>query len=190
VIVIGGHLDSWDLGQGAHDDGAGCVHAIEALRLLKELGLRPRHTIRAVMFMNEENGTRGAQADAATKRPGEADIAAIESDSGGFLPPGFGVGGNPATCGSIARWAPLFAPIEADRFKKGGGGVDNGPLMAKGVPGLGLNVNHQRYFDFHHSDNDTIEAVNERELELGAFAMAIMSYLLAEEGLPAPTSAK
>src|SRR5262249_54423499 len=117
-------------------------------------------------------------------------IAAIESDSGGFLPLGFSIGGTPAAFDSIAKWAPSFAPIGADGLKKGGGGPDLGPLMAKGVPGLMLSVNHQRYFDFHHSENDRIEAVDERELELGAIAMAIMSYLLAEEGLPAPTSTK
>jgi Zn-dependent M28 family amino/carboxypeptidase len=190
VVVIGGHLDSWDLGQGAHDDGAGCVQSIEALRLLKELNLRPRRTIRAVMFMNEENGTRGAQAYAAANRPGETHIAAIESDAGGFLPLGFGVSGRPEVFEAIARWAPLLAPIEADRIKHGGGGVDIGPLMARGVPGLGLSVNHQRYFDFHHAETDRIEAVNDRELELGSIAMAIMSYLIAEEGLPAPAAAK
>jgi Zn-dependent M28 family amino/carboxypeptidase len=191
VVVIGGHLDSWDLAQGAHDDGAGCVQSIEALRLLKELGLRPRRTIRAVMFMNEENGTRGAQAYAAEKRPGETHVAAIEADSGGFLPLGFGVSGSPEAFEAISRFAPLLAPIEADRIRKGGGGVDIGPLMAKGVPGLGLRVNHQRYFDFHHAETDTIAAVDDRELELGAIAMAIMSYAIAEEGLPtAPPSSK
>jgi carboxypeptidase Q len=190
VVVIGGHLDSWDLAQGAHDDGAGCVHSIEALRLLKELGLRPSRTIRAVMFMNEENGTRGARAYAAKQRPGETHIAAIESDSGGFLPLGFTIGARPAVFEAISKWADLFLPIEIDRFKRGGGGVDIGPLMAQGVPGLGLSVNHQRYFDFHHSANDTIDAVDGRELELGAIAMAIMSYMLAEEGLPQPGPAK
>jgi carboxypeptidase Q len=186
VIVIGGHLDCWDKGQGAHDDGAGCVHAIEALRLLKELGIRPKRTIRAVLFMNEENGNRGGQAYAAASRPGETTVAAIESDSGGFMPRGFGVGGGTAAFDTVAKWAPLLAPIEANRFVRGGHGVDIGPLIAKGVPGFGLNVDNQRYFDYHHSDNDTIDTVNERELELGAIAMAIMSYMIAEEGLPAP----
>ena len=128
--------------------------------------------------------TEAHQAYASARREGETHIAAIESDSGGFLPLGFGVGGSAAVQDAVFRWAPLFAPIEADRFKKGGGGTDIGPLMAKGVPGLGLNVNHQHYFDYHHAPTDTIEAVNERELELGAIAMAIMSYLIAEEGLP------
>ena len=158
--------------------------------MLKELDLRPRRTIRAVMFMNEENGTRGARAYAAKQRRGETHIAAIESDSGGFLPLGFTVGASPAVFEAISKWAELFAPIESDRFKKGGGGVDIGPLMAQGVPGLGLSVNHQRYFNFHHSANDTIDAVDDRELELGAIAMAIMSYMLAEEGLPEPGPAK
>jgi Zn-dependent M28 family amino/carboxypeptidase len=186
VVVIGGHLDSWDKGQGAHDDGAGCVHAIEALRLLKELGLKPRRTIRAVMFMNEENGARGGEAYAKAERPGETHIAAIESDEGGFSPRGFGIGGGggDAVYDAVARWAPLFTPIEADRFHKGGGGVDIGPLGGKGVPTLGLRVNIQRYFDFHHSDKDVIDAVNPRELELGAITMAAMAYLIADEGLP------
>jgi Zn-dependent M28 family amino/carboxypeptidase len=184
VIVIGGHLDCWDKGQGAHDDGAGCVHAIEALRLLNELGIRPKRTIRVVLFMNEENGNRGGEAYAAAARPGEIAVAAIESDAGGFMPRGFGVGGGNATFEAVAKWAPLLAPIEADRLVRGGHGVDIGPLVAKGVPGFGLNVDNQRYFDYHHSDNDTIDKVNERELELGAIAMAIMSYMIAEEGLP------
>jgi Zn-dependent M28 family amino/carboxypeptidase len=190
VVVIGGHLDSWDLAQGAQDDGAGCVHSIEALRLLKDLGLRPRRTIRAVMFMNEENGTRGARAYAAKQRFGERHIAAIDSDSGGFLPLGFGINAGTAVFEAISKWADLLAPIESDRFTHGGGGVDIGPLMAQGVPGLGLSVNHQRYFDFHHSANDTVDAVNDRELELGAVAMAVMSYLLAEEGVPEQPRAK
>ncbi|MFO0889549.1 MAG: M20/M25/M40 family metallo-hydrolase [Isosphaeraceae bacterium] len=184
VVVIGGHLDSWDKGQGAHDDGAGCVHAIEALRLLRQMNLRPRRTIRAVMFMNEENGNRGAISYAASERPGERHIAAIESDTGGFTPRGFGVGGGPQVMEAVSRWTPLFAVLEADRFRPGGGGADIGPLGAKGVPMLNLAVDGHRYFDYHHSDNDVIEAVNERELEHGAIAMALMSYLIAEEGLP------
>jgi hypothetical protein len=190
IVVIGGHLDSWDLAQGAHDDGAGCVQSIEALRLLKQLGLRPKRTIRAVMFMNEENGARGAEVYASTKRPGETHIAAIESDAGGFLPHGFGVSANPATFEAISRFAPKLTAIQADRITRGGHGTDIAPLMAQGVPGLELAVNHQRYFDFHHSPNDTIDAVNDRELELGAIAMAIMSYLIAEEGLPPVAASK
>jgi Zn-dependent M28 family amino/carboxypeptidase len=186
VIVIGGHLDSWDNGQGAHDDGAGCVHAIEALRLLKALGIRPKRTIRAVMFMNEENGNRGGIAYAAAARPGEIAVAAIESDRGGGMPHGFSVGGGPAVLAAVSKWAPIFEPLDLDRFRAGGGGVDISPLMAKGVPGFEIIVDTQRYFDYHHSDNDVLSEVNERELELGAIALALFSYTLAEEGLPAP----
>jgi carboxypeptidase Q len=190
VVVIGGHLDSWDLAQGAHDDGAGCVQSIEALRVLKEMGLRPKRTIRAVMFMNEENGARGADAYAAANRPGETHIAAIESDAGGFLPLGFGVSASPAVFEKISRFAPKLEPILADRITKGGHGTDIAPLMARGVPGLELAVSHQRYFDFHHSTNDTIEQVDDRELELGAIAMAVMAYMIAEEGLPTAVKSK
>jgi hypothetical protein len=182
VIVIGGHLDSWDKGQGAHDDGAGCIEAIEALRLLKTLGLKPRRTIRAVMFMNEENGSRGGIAYAEKDRPGEKHVAAIESDEGGFTPHGFGVSDSVAHA-KLQRWAPVFKFMDANRIELGGGGADIGPLARKGVPLMSLIVDTHRYFDFHHSDNDTYEAVNERELALGAAAMAIFSFIIAEEGL-------
>ncbi len=190
VIVIGGHLDSWDKGSGAHDDGAGCVHSLEALRLLKELGLRPKRTIRVVLFMNEENGTRGGKAYAAKLREGEHPIAAIESDAGGFTPRGFGVSAdsattarNPSIFEHVARWAYLFEPIEADRIKPGGGGADIGELAKQGAATIGLRVDSHRYFDYHHSTSDTIDKVNERELELGAASVAILSYVLAQEGL-------
>ncbi|MCI0706668.1 MAG: M20/M25/M40 family metallo-hydrolase [Ignavibacteriae bacterium] len=183
VVLVGGHLDSWDKGQGAHDDGAGCVQSIEVLRLIKELGLKPKRTIRAVMFMNEENGLRGGIAYAQKERPGERHIAAIESDAGGFNPRGFGVGDSLAYS-KLVKWAPLFAPIGADKIELGGGGADIGPLARqRGVPPIGLNVNSHRYFDHHHSDNDTIEWVNERELALGAAAMAVLAYVIAQEGL-------
>ena len=182
VVVIGGHLDSWDKGQGAHDDASGCVQAIEALRLLKTLGLKPKRTIRAVMFMNEENGLRGGTAYAEKERPGEKHIAAIESDMGGFTPHGFGIGDSTAHA-KLVRWAPVFSFFAADRIQLGGGGADISPLAHKGVPPMSLLVDTHRYFDFHHSDNDTYEAVNERELALGAAAMAIFSYIIAEEGL-------
>jgi carboxypeptidase Q len=182
VIVVGGHLDSWDKGQGANDDGAGCVQSIEALRLLKALGLRPKRTIRAVMFMNEENGLRGGIAYAQKKRPGEKTIAAIESDMGSFQPMGFGISDS-AAYEKLRRWAPLFRFIGADHFELGGGGSDIGPLARQGVPLLELVPAMQRYFDYHHSDNDVIENVNERELALGAAALAILTYVVAQEGL-------
>jgi carboxypeptidase Q len=183
VIVIGGHLDSWDKGQGAHDDGAGCMQSIDVLRILKALDLKPKRTIRAVMFMNEENGGRGGRGYADKVRPGEKHIAAIESDAGGFTPRGFGVSADSVVYEKIARWSYLLEYIDCARIHKGGGGSDIGPLGAQKVPTIGLNVDTQRYFDCHHSANDVIEAVNERELELGAVAMAILSYVIAQEGL-------
>ncbi len=185
VIVLGGHLDSWDKGHGAHDDGAGCMQSIEALRLLKSLDLKPKRTIRAVMFMNEENGVRGglAYADSAG-RSSEKHILAIESDRGGFTPRGFSVTAESAQFESIARWAGLLEAMAADKIVPGYGGVDINPLNKQfGVPVMGLVVDAHRYFDYHHSDNDTIDKVNERELELGAAAMAIISYVVAMEGI-------
>ena len=182
IIVIGGHLDSWDKGQGAHDDGAGCVHSLEALRLIKKLGVQPKRTIRAVMFMNEENGLRGGISYAAKDRPGERHIAAIESDAGGFTPRGFGIGDS-AVFKKFSPWAPVLSIIGADRIIYGGGGADISELVRHGVPGIGMNVDSHRYFDYHHSENDTIDKVNERELALGAAAMAILAYIIAQEGL-------
>jgi carboxypeptidase Q len=182
VIVMGGHLDSWDIGFGAHDDGAGCIQSIEALRILKKLGLYPKRTIRAVMFMNEENGLRGGIGYAAKDRPGQKHIAAIESDEGGFNPRGFAVG-DTAAYTKIAPWAPLFKSFGADRITLGGGAADISPLAQKGVPLIALAVDTHRYFDVHHSENDNLGAINERELALGAAAMAILTYVMAQEGL-------
>jgi len=190
VIVVGGHLDSWDKGTGAHDDGSGCVQSIEALRLIRAAGLRPKRTIRAVMFINEENGLRGGVDYASRTRDGERHILAVESDAGGFAPRGFGVSTAPeilakdsAIVEKIARWSYLFAPIGADRIRAGGGGADIGPLSRLGVPSVGLRPEGHRYFDYHHSDSDTFDKVNERELELGAAALAILCYVVAQEGL-------
>jgi Zn-dependent M28 family amino/carboxypeptidase len=183
VIVIGGHLDSWDKGQGAHDDGAGCAHVLEALRLLKEAGLAPKRTIRVVGFMNEENGLKGGIAYAARPRPGEKHIAALETDAGGFSPRGFGVQADSLVFDKIAKWSYLFEPIDADRIRRGGGGADISELGKLGVPMIGLRVDGQRYFDYHHSAKDTIDKVNERELELGAASIAALVYVLAQEGL-------
>jgi Zn-dependent M28 family amino/carboxypeptidase len=182
VILIGGHLDSWDKGDGAHDDGAGCVQSIEAIRLLKDLGLRPKRTIRAVLFANEENGLRGGRAYADVVRGSERHVAAMESDAGGFAPRGFGVGDS-AAYARIKMWEPVFAYLHADRIQLGGGGADIGPLARTGVPPIGLLVESHRYFDYHHTDADTIDKVNERELALGAAAMALLAYLISQEGL-------
>lgn len=183
VVVIGGHLDSWDKGKGAHDDGAGCVQSIEAIRLLMAMGIKPKRTIRAVLFANEENGARGAKAYAAKDRSGEKHVAAMESDGGGSTPKGFDVESDSLAFPKIARWAYLFDAIDADNIKKGGSGTDVEPLYKMGVPAIGLRVDPHRYFDYHHSDHDTIDKVNERELELGAAAMAILAYVLAQEGI-------
>jgi Zn-dependent M28 family amino/carboxypeptidase len=183
VIVIGGHYDSWDKGQGAHDDGAGCMQSIEALRLLKEMGLKPKRTIRAVLFMNEENGLRGGEEYAKRDLSKDKHIAAMESDAGGFTPKGFGISTDSLSFEKIAKYAYLFEPIDADRIRRGGGGADISPLGRRGVTTIGLRPDSHRYFDYHHSDNDTIDKVNERELELGAAAMAVLSYVLSEIGL-------
>lgn len=184
VIVLGAHLDSWDVGQGAHDDGAGCVQVIEALRLLKQLGLRPKRTIRAVLFMNEENGLRGGLAYAdSVAADGTRHIAAVESDRGGFAPRGFFVESSADTVSRLGRWSELFTDMGADRFVGGGGGADIGPLKKQGALNIGLAVESHRYFDYHHSQADTFDKVNDRELELGAASMALLAYLISEEGI-------
>ncbi len=182
VIVMGGHLDSWDLGQGAHDDGAGVTQALEAVRLMKALRLRPKRTIRVVAFMNEENGLRGALAYAEkAKAATEKHLAAIESDSGGFMPREFGV--TTEKLEVVKRWEPQLRMFGIERFSSGGGGGDIGPLAPLGTTLFGLRPENQRYFDYHHSRNDTIDKVNARELEFGAMAMAVLSWLISEEGL-------
>ncbi len=184
VMVVGGHLDCWDKGTGAHDDGAGCVQAIEVLRLLKALGLQPKRTVRAVLFMNEENGLRGGKGYAeAAERAGEKHVGALESDRGGFAPRGFSVHADSVVLQKVLQWKPLFEKLNAGDIQPGFSGVDVSLLVAKGVPGFGLDVESQRYFDYHHSDNDTIDKVHPRELELGAIVEALLCYLIAEEGL-------
>lgn len=183
VVVIAGHLDAWDKGTGAHDDGAGCVQAIEALELIRALGLRPRKTIRAVLFMNEENGLRGGRAyPVDSLRRGEHHAAMIESDAGGFAPRGFYVDADSAVRSRIGRWKPILDAVGAGRFIPGRSAVDISPMVATGVPGFGLNPENQRYFDYHHSDKDTPDKVNPRELELGAVSEALLAWLISEEG--------
>ncbi|MFZ1979612.1 MAG: M28 family peptidase [Bacteroidota bacterium] len=182
LIVIGAHLDSWDKGQGAHDDGAGCAHVLEALHLIKELGLIPKRTIRVVLFMNEENGVNGGLVYAAEHIPNEKHIAAIETDAGGFSPRGFSVGDSSALL-KLQKYSQYFKPIGAERFVYGHGGADISPLGYNGVITIGLQVDGQKYFDYHHSDSDILENVNERELALGSSAVAILAYLIAQEGL-------
>ena len=184
VIVVGGHLDCWDKGQGAHDDGGGCMQAIEALNLIKSLGLRPKRTIRAVMFMNEENGDRGGKAyPVAPERAGEKTVAAMESDAGSFTPRAIGIQADSAIVKEVQRWSPFFDRLNVSHLDVGYSGVDVSPTVERGVPGFGLGVETHRYFDVHHSDNDTIDKVNPRELEMGAIVEALLCYLVSEEGL-------
>jgi carboxypeptidase Q len=184
VVLVGGHLDSWDLSPGAHDDGAGCAQSIEALRLIKEMGLKPKRTIRVVLFMDEENGGTGGRDYArAEARSGEHHLAALESDRGGFLPLGIGVSAQGASLEKIRSWEPLIRAVGLQWIRPGGGGVDVGPLAAAGTILLSLVPDSQRYFEVHHSGLDTPDRVNARELELGASAMALMAYLLAQEGV-------
>jgi hypothetical protein len=183
-VVVGGHLDSWDLATGAHDDGAGAVQSIEVARTLKALGLRPRRTVRVVLFMAEEFGGMGAKEYAAqAKAKGEKHFAAMESDSGGFAPLGFGVSGTEQQVAAAKRFAPYLGLVHADSIEKGGGGTDVAPLGPQGAVTIGLRVVSTHYFDFHHSTRDRIDAVNIDELQGGAAAMTTLIYLLAEKGL-------
>ncbi|MDG3581480.1 M20/M25/M40 family metallo-hydrolase [Galbibacter sp. CMA-7] len=183
IITVGGHLDSWDLGDGSHDDGAGCVQSMEVLRLLKETGYKPKRTIRAVLFMNEENGLRGATKYAeVAKEKEENHVFALESDAGGFTPRGFSFDCDDANFKQITSWEPLFKPYLIHYFEKGGSGADVGPLKGNGTVLAGLRPDSQRYFDHHHAANDTFEHVNKRELELGAATMTALVYLIDKYG--------
>ncbi len=178
IIIVGGHLDSWDLGDGSHDDGAGVVQSMEVLRLLKLKGHKTKRTIRVVLFMNEENGLRGGTKYAeVAKMKNEVHIVALESDSGGFTPRGFSFDCSDAEMEQVLGWAPLFKPYLIHYFEKGGSGADIGPLKTEGMVLAGLRPDSQRYFDHHHASNDTFDAVNKRELELGAATMASLVYL-------------
>lgn len=187
IIVIGGHLDSWDVGGGAHDDGAGCVHSLQVMQTLKAIGYQPKRTIRCVMFMNEENGLAGGKKYAEVSNDkNEFHMAAIESDAGGFTPRGFGFSADTSVFSNyynqILEWEPLLEPYGINFFV-GGGGADIGPLKSQKGMLIGLRPDSQRYFDFHHTAADVIEAVNQRELELGAAAMTSLVYLLDKYGL-------
>ncbi len=184
IVLVGGHLDSWDLGDGSHDDGAGCVQSIEVLRLFKKLGIQPKRTLRAVMFMNEENGLRGGSEYAkVAKAEGLNHIFALESDSGGFTPRGFNIDASEESFAHISSWADLFKPYLTNTFNLGGSGADIGPLKKPGIVLAGLFPDSQRYFDYHHTAIDTFDAINKRELELGAATMASMVYLIDKYGI-------
>jgi len=184
IITFCGHLDSWDVGEGAHDDGAGVVHSIEALRIIKATGYQPRYTLRCVLFMNEENGNNGGKTYATVaKEKGEIHVAALESDAGGFVPRGFTMYGTPEQIRQMQSWESLLEPYKLHIFKAGWGGVDIKPLKDQNVPLIGLRPDDQRYFDHHHSDTDVFENVHQRELELGAASFASMIYLIDKYGL-------
>jgi hypothetical protein len=181
IITLGGHLDSWDVGEGAHDDGAGIAHTMEALRILKALNYKPNNTLRVVFFMNEENGNMGGKTYAKkVKENKEKHILAIESDRGGFTPRGFAVDGKQEHLDLVRSFTPLFKPYLLHHFEKGFGGVDISPLKDefKNIGLIGFIPDSQRYFDFHHNANDVFENVNKRELHLGAASISALLYLL------------
>ncbi len=187
IILVGGHLDSWDVGAGAHDDGAGCVHSLQVIRTMLELGYKPKRTIRCVMFQNEENGLAGGREYARlSDEKGEFHLAALESDAGGFVPRGFSFDGHADVLKPfykhVSQWLPLLESYGL-QFSTGGSGADIGPLKSQKGLLIGLRPDSQRYFDYHHTDIDRIDAVNKRELELGAAAMTSLIYLIDKYGL-------
>lgn len=184
-ITVGGHLDSWDVNEGAHDDGAGIVQTIEIMRALKVLGYQPKRTLRFVLFANEENGMRGGNKYAEeAKKNNEKHVFALESDAGGFTPRGFGFTASAEQLAKIQQWLPLLKPYGTDFLQAGGGGADIGPLNKTfGTPIAGLMPDSQRYFDIHHARSDVFENVNKRELNLGAVNMAALIYLVDKYGL-------
>jgi carboxypeptidase Q len=185
VVVLGGHTDSWDVGQGAMDDGGGVVAAWEAVRLIKELGLRPRRTIRVVGWVNEENGGAGGR-QYVQDHGDERHVLAIESDAGVFSPLGFGFTGSDRGFAVVSRAGRLLERIGAGTITRGGGGADIAPLMETGVPGMGLVVDDARYFWYHHSDGDTLDKLDPDEMARCVAAMAVMAYVVADlpEALP------
>ena len=184
VILIGGHLDSWDIGDGSHDDGAGVVHSMDLINLFNEIDYKPKRTIRVVLFMNEENGLRGSlKYKEIADREGVDHIFAIESDAGGFRPLGFSFTCNDSNFLRILEWKKLFAPYFINVFIKGGSGADISNLRKDNNVLSGLRPNSQRYFDYHHTEIDTFDAINKRELEMGSSAIASLVYLFDNYGL-------
>jgi carboxypeptidase Q len=187
VVVLGGHTDSWDVGQGAMDDGGGVVAAMEALRLMKVLGLEPRRTIRVVGWTAEEVGIFGGRAYAENpSRADERHVLGIESDSGVFSPLGFGFTGTEDAFAIVQEIGSLLDPIGAGSVTRGGGGADIGPMMEQGMPGMGLIVEPTRYFWYHHTDADTLDKLDPAELSRCVAAMAVMAYVVADMPEPLP----
>lgn len=184
IMVVGGHLDSWDLADGSHDDGAGCVQSMEVANIFKNLRYKPKNTIRVVMFMNEENGTKGGEKYAElAKKNNENHIFALESDSGGFVPRGFSFESDEASLKKYQSWKPLFEPYLIHTFVKGHSGSDIEDLTSNKIVKAGLRPDSQRYFDYHHAANDKFDAINKRELELGAATMTSLIYLIDKYGI-------
>jgi hypothetical protein len=184
IMVVGGHLDSWDLADGSQDDGAGVTQSIEIFRIFKALGYRPKNTMRCVLFMNEENGNRGGKKyNELAQTNNENHIFALESDCGGFSPRGFMLEGSEWNVAKVMGFKPLFEPYLIHHFAKGHTGSDIDPLKSKVILKAGLYPDTQRYFDYHHAANDTFDAVNKRELELGAATMASLMYLVDQSGI-------
>ena len=184
VILIGGHLDSWDIGDGSHDDGAGVVHSMDLINLFTSIGYKPKRTIRVVLFMNEENGLRGSlKYKEIADKEGVNHIFAIESDAGGFRPLGFSFTCNDSNFLRLLEWKKLFAPYFINVFIKGGSGADISNLKKDNNVLSGLRPNSQRYFDYHHTEIDTFDAINKRELEMGSSAIASLVYLFDKYGL-------
>jgi len=183
VIAFGGHIDSWDIGQGAHDDGVGVVQTIEVLRLFKALNIKPKHTIRVVVFIDEEYAQRGAAAYANFAKDHGRHLAAIESDRGGFTPQGFSIDANEAAIKTIQSWKPLLLPYGLWSIEKGGSGVDIRDLKPFGIPLIALVTDSQRYFDYQHAAGDTFDKVHPRELQLGSAAIASLVFLIDKYGL-------
>jgi hypothetical protein len=184
IMIVGGHLDSWDLADGSQDDGAGIVQSMEVIRILKNLNYKPKNTIRVVLFMNEENGGKGgAKYEEVAKQKNENHIFALESDSGGFSPRGFSIEADDVNFQKIKGFKSLFEPYLTDSFTIGHAGSDIEHLTSKGIVKAGLKPDSQRYFDYHHAANDKFDAVNKRELELGAATMTSLIYLMDQKGI-------
>ena len=191
IILVGGHLDSWDIGEGAHDDGAGVVQSLQVLETFKKMNIKPKRTLRCVMYMNEENGNKGGEHYAnVVRNNSEKHLFALESDRGGFSPRGFSIDGNKLQLEYLQTFKNLFEPYQLHIFSKGYSGVDIGPLKDGKLCLVGLVPDSQRYFDYHHSKEDVFENIHKRELELGASAITSIVYLVDKYGLPSSESIK
>ena len=191
IILVGGHLDSWDIGEGAHDDGAGVVQSLQVLETFKKMNIKPKRTLRCVMYMNEENGNRGGEHYAnMVRNNSEKHLFALESDRGGFSPRGFSIDGNKLQLEYLQTFKNLFEPYQLHIFSKGYSGVDIGPLKDGKLCLVGLVPDSQRYFDYHHSKEDVFENIHKRELELGASAISSIVYMVDKYCLPNGESIK